>query len=337
MMSSFEDIVKMAQKYLENNPILILGSGASVPYGLPSMYDLSNKIKTKLGDFYKGNEYWDKFCSNLNTFNDLEKALQEIQLPKDINDNIISTVWEYINDSDIQFFSGLINDSSTYALAKLLKKLLYTHPSHVSIVTTNYDRLAEYAADIAVSNTFTGFYGNIIKSFDSSHLHNNQRERRVDIWKVHGSLDWFKNSSQQLVSIPLARSIPNLYIPLIVTPGVQKYQETHNEPYRTVISRADECISRASCYLCIGYGFNDEHIQPKLITQIQQRNIPIVIITRKLSLKGREILSISKSTKYIVFEEGANNVTNVTDAYGKTEIVGEYWKLNNFITMWFGN
>lgn len=37
--------MSMLQGYLENSPVVVLGSGASMPYGLPSMGTLAEAIK----------------------------------------------------------------------------------------------------------------------------------------------------------------------------------------------------------------------------------------------------------------------------------------------------
>ena len=37
--------ISMMQGYLENSPVIVLGSGASMPYGLPSMSKLADEIK----------------------------------------------------------------------------------------------------------------------------------------------------------------------------------------------------------------------------------------------------------------------------------------------------
>ena len=93
---------------------------------------------------------------------------------------------------------------------------------------------------------------------------------QVNIWKVHGSLDWFETPNKENVYLPLSENIPQGHKPLIVTPGLSKYAETHKEPYRTIFTQADTEIQKANGFLCIGYGFNDEHVQPKLIQQIKR-------------------------------------------------------------------
>ena len=42
--------ISLAQSYLQNSPLIVLGSGASIPYGLPSMDTLASKICRELSD-----------------------------------------------------------------------------------------------------------------------------------------------------------------------------------------------------------------------------------------------------------------------------------------------
>ena len=44
--------MSLLQGYLENSPLIVLGSGASMPYELPSMSGLAEKIRKS--DFYYG-------------------------------------------------------------------------------------------------------------------------------------------------------------------------------------------------------------------------------------------------------------------------------------------
>ncbi|WP_180376337.1 hypothetical protein [Ligilactobacillus salivarius] len=43
---NWDGCVNLAQSYLENSPLIVLGSGASMPYGLPSMENLAKAIKS---------------------------------------------------------------------------------------------------------------------------------------------------------------------------------------------------------------------------------------------------------------------------------------------------
>ena len=107
-------------------------------------------------------------------------------------------------------------------------------PNKVVVVTTNYDRLPDYAADGIGASSVTGFEGSYIRKLE---LPNNSvttkrvraRERIVEIWKVHGSLDWFIDAKGDISSFRLLQEIPTGFSPLIVPPGKDKYSSTHIE------------------------------------------------------------------------------------------------------------
>lgn len=255
--------LSILQGYLENSPLIVLGSGASMPYGLPSMGMLAEEIKKSDG-VHSDPEY-DALCTAMDSLG-LEGAIDSVALLPCTLSEIRRIVWQTVNTCDLSYFDQ--NPTSPpQALVELLHKVLAPTPNKAVIVTTNYDRLAEYSADQTGATTVTGFEGCLIKKLE---LPNSQlkirrtraRERIVDIWKVHGSLDWFVVPDGTIAAFPLSRNIPNTLQPLIIPPGKEKYSATHDEPYRTVISEADNAFVQAGAYLCVGYGFNDEHIQP---------------------------------------------------------------------------
>lgn len=326
---------QIIQKYLEKLPLVIFGTGATIPYGLPSMWALADRIKANVSSSQKE---WVKFVRDLDSGMDLESALQKNQLSQDITFKIIYETWNFINEKDLEFFSKIVEDSLLFPIKTLFVKLLQSHPKHIKVITTNYDRIAEYAADLSGSLTDTGFSGRYYLNFNQGYQTFPTNQNCVEILKVHGSLDWFSKEDNIAFSIPLSTKIPENTIPLIVTPGIIKYQQTHLEPYRTVINKADEAIIQASCYLCIGYGFNDEHIHPKLIQQLKQKNKPIVTVTKELSENGKKLL-LNNPVKAIAIEEGGINKTKIhffEDKNYKVEIIdGNYWQLEHFMELWF--
>ena len=337
-MSDLEErdkFAKIIQRYLEKQPVIILGTGATIPYGLPSMPELANHLKESIKD--KSTE-WGSFLSALEKKGDLEIALQEAQLPPALTSKIIISTWQFINHKDLGYYEKLINETEKeFPLRDLFLKLLQSHPKHLKVITTNYDRIAEYAADLVEAIIHTGFSGKYLLSFTQNYLKNYPNQNRVDIWKVHGSLDWFNRGSNLSFSSPLAKEIPENTMPLIVTPGIIKYQQTHLEPYRTVMHEADKALMQATCFLCIGYGFNDEHVQPKLIQQVQQKGKPIVTIVKKLTEAGKDLL-LENHVKSIVLEEAGTNKTCFhyfeNNEYKSETMDGNFWRLNEFLNLW---
>lgn len=333
-----EELLKQLQDWTNRVPLIILGSGASVPFKLPSMWSLGEHLKNTLTfEDDEDKKQLEEFKRILNEKNDLEKALSDIHLNDTVLNSIVGRTWELISKMDLEAYNEIfLDDKKEKPLVTLIEYLLSTTYRKVSIVTTNYDRIAEYSASIAKSFICTGYAHNYIGHFSDS-IHTNSLENikgysgQVNIWKVHGSLDWFETPNKENIHLPLCENIPQNYKPLIVTPGLSKYAETHKEPYRTIFTQADKEIQNANGFLCIGYGFNDEHVQPKLIQQIKSK--PIIVITKELTTKTKEAIINGNCKNYILMEENCGNHTKVYSSnQGEYIIEGaSYWQLSEYI------
>lgn len=326
--------MSLLQGYLENSLLIVLGSGSSMPYELPSMTGLAEEIKKS--DIVISDPNYSIFCTAVDS-SGLEGAIDAVNLLPETLKEIRRVVWTTVNTKDIQYFDQHPIDPPK-ALADLIRKVLAPTPNKAAIVTTNYDRLAEYAADEVGATTVVGFEGSLIKKLElpSSPLKARRirtRERVVDIWKVHGSLDWFTASDETVVAFPLTRTIPNGFQPLIIPPGKEKYSSTHEEPYRTIIAEADKAFVKAGAYLCVGYGFNDEHIQPKLLAQISNGK-PIVILARTMTQACKKHIIDAKISKYLIFEFVDSTHTKVYGNGWEEIYEGQYWLLDNFMKIW---
>jgi len=331
----YKEFLYQIQKYLENSPIIVLGSGASVDYGLPLMWELSEEIKRHSSKFNETE--FETLYKNLETKN-LEEAIDATTLSDESLDVLRVIVWQYINYKDLAFYDKIIQGDSNFALVDLLKKVIAPSQNTATVVTTNYDRVAEYAIDLLGASMVTGFEGNLIQKMNIPSAGKRQqsirlRERVVNIWKVHGSLDWF-SCGDNVICTPLSKNIAKKHKPLIIAPGKGKYNVTHNEPYRTIIAQADNAFSQASSFLCIGYGFNDDHIQPKLISQIKQGK-PIVVICKEATDACKNNVISADVKKYAIIEHSMDGKTKVNGINYNEIYDGDFWKLNSFIkTIW---
>jgi len=75
---NLEKLTSTVQKMLDGNPAILIGSGGSIPYGLPSMSDLADEIKSKLQTKYENDEQWKSFISALERSKNLELAVEKI-------------------------------------------------------------------------------------------------------------------------------------------------------------------------------------------------------------------------------------------------------------------
>lgn len=331
---NLDECASRLQSYLENSPVIVLGAGASMTHGLPSMRILADEIKKD--QVIQMDPNYANLCEEMEK-SGLELAISSTKLKQETIDMIRAIVWKVVENKDWEYFSKNLTTAPS-DLVDLLIKVIAPTPNKATIVTTNYDRLPEYAADFINATTVTGFEGSLIRKIE---LPNpkvktervKKRERVVNIWKVHGSLDWFVDGNGQIYSFPLSKEIPLGFRPLIVPPGKDKYSSTHEEPYRTIISEADRAFVEAGAYLCVGYGFNDEHIQPKLLAQINNGK-PIVVLAKEMSESCRKHIIDSGINKYLIFEQADDTHTKVYGNGFVETYEGRYWSLDGFLKIW---
>ena len=328
---------KQAQDYYSKAPLIILGSGASAAHGMSGMGALAKHLvaNTEISGLSDGElVVWEKFREVLGAGVDLESALHQVDVSEELTSRIIKTTWSLINAEDIQIFLDSLQNKTMFPLSRLLSHMLKSSLTKLNIVTTNYDRLAEYACDQERIHHFTSFTHGFFRQLAAPN--EIDTARRVNIWKVHGSLDWFKSPLEDIVALSNIQGIPANYKPEIVTPGTKKYQTTHLEPYRSIINNADQAITAANAYLCIGYGFNDEHIQPKLMSRCQRQNTPITIITYALSYAARKLITDGKVQNYLAIERGEKDEQSIVySSLNKTTVTVEnnLWSLQGYLSL----
>lgn len=335
------EVTLLLQKWTRNIPLVVLGSGASAPHGLPTMWALGEHLKSRISFENNGHiREWQKFVIKLDKTQNLETALLTVTLSAHVIDRIITETWDLVNRQDLAWYKELIEKSPSFPLADLFEYLIGTSSKTIKIITTNYDRLAEYAASRSQAFFSTGYLNNYLGHFsggieDTPFKYLRGYRGQVNIWKVHGSLDWY-STGQRHCNLPLAASIPFSYKPSIVTPGKSKFEMTHAEPYRTILNTADTEYAKANGFLCIGYGFNDQHVHPKLIGQIRDNQKPIIVITRQLSPSCiREIID-QDCKNYILIEEFEGNNTRIFCSNYKTPVIipnKNHWSLNGFMSL----
>jgi hypothetical protein len=196
---------------------------------------------------------WTSFVQEIDKGTDLESALGLARLTETQTAFVVDATRDFLLSSDIKAFNQVISNRRALPLSSLYDYLFRSTRRTLNVVTTNYDRLAEYAADASGHSHFTGFeYGHVqhrARDFGLRLFSGNQPTRTVCVWKVHGSLDWFRDSQNQILAARAALQTPPGLTPLMVTPGIDKYRITHGEPFRSIFSCADRALESADSYL----------------------------------------------------------------------------------------
>lgn len=337
---------KFCQSCLRANPVLIIGSGASVPYGLPTMWDLGKalveSIEKENPDVVQ-NEKWQSFKAKLEEVG-LEQAIDSADIWRD--ETLYSAIkihtWYHIVGRDSLIQKLVLDNNDALALSKLIR-YLFTSDNHlVQAVTPNYDRLIEYACEAAEvlwrTNFQHGYMGAWRGDKPAIEFWNNGKkvpEKTLELWKVHGSLDWFSFEKAGIRSVPCTNDLPAGASPLIVPPSIKKMTETHDDPFRKIMHEVDNVLCEANAFFCIGYGFNDSHIQAKLFDRARRDRKPVLIIAKKLTETARKLfLEDGEQIEYLAFEEAGNNGTMMYDKENKEGLLIEgqhVWNLAHFV------
>lgn len=323
------NIFKSIQNAVSDIPLLMIGSGSSAAHGLPGMKELGDHLLTRLNAKYTGIACWDTFQENIKNGQDLETALSDITFTNEMLADVKCETWRLISSKDIALLKRILFRQEDLPLAKVIKKFSQAHPRKLDIITTNYDRVVEYACDLAGVPVATGFSGSYLKQFSEGTF---QAQNIVNLMKVHGSLDVFRDSLNAVISVPLQSELPVGLTPEIITPGRSKYEAILQGIPRQVLSVADSKISQARGFLCIGYGFNDTQVQENILTQIR-RGIPIVVLTKKVFDHAAHLLA-NNAKQYISIQEGRKpNTTEICINKVVETIDGTLWTIDGFMSI----
>ncbi|MDE0518547.1 MAG: SIR2 family protein [Bdellovibrionales bacterium] len=310
------EVFTLIQRFLKNPPVIIWGSGATIPYGLPSMDDLKKSLKSELGD--------------LGTSANLETELGKID---DINkiDIVKKIIRNEVSKKQLECLKKAIQNMNYFkSITDMIKKFYDIHPRKIDIVTTNYDCILEYALSKSDYNFTDGFTGKPLSNFHSTAF---GKKEIVNLIKVHGSLNWLSDENSNTFCLPYEYEFENLKYTMVLPAKERKYYETFiKEPYRTLIGKSDDVIENANSFLVVGFGFNDEHLTPKVDSKIKT-GTPIVIITEKATDSCMQ--KLNNAEQYCLFEKDKNETKVMfkknNSPKKSLKLNGNYWKLNKFM------
>lgn len=273
---------------------------------------------------------WDSFLKLLST-QDLETALFASTVSEGQLKDLVSVTWNLISKANYEVFENYLSNRGMFSLTQLFSHFFKSTHHKVDVITSNYDCLVEFAAEAGGFEHWSGF-SNGYRREKRNECGVHSSKRLVNICKVHGSLDWFLDSNNVPVALPICSHTYKDMMPIIITPGIEKFRKTYDEPYRSLIGEADNALKTARGYFCLGYGFNDAHLQTKMIERAYNDNVPIIVLAKNLTDSAKKIILSGKVKSYLAFEEKSDGLTTI-HSDGGTEIVikGNYWKLDEFL------
>ncbi len=298
--------------------------------GAPNIEDqirVCNELIKGLEIYLIGNPYGSKkIIKNLNIVkNELNNGL------KNFANNLLAAE------------SNIINSDGSQIAAKYLIDFLISFSSRpatkerLNIFTTNYDRIIEYAAELAGIRLIDRFVGNVNPIFRASRvmvdMHYNPPGIRgeprylegvVQYCKLHGSIDWSMTENViRRFALPYGVKSVESFVheaqSMMIYPNSSKDRETAEYPYVELFRDfATHLCQPNSTILIYGYSFGDEHINRVLIDMLTIPSTHIVIVS--FDDPGNRIHKFYHETKrpsQISLLIGSNfaNLGNLTDKY----------------------
>ncbi len=298
-----EDLYSEVQKIFRSTPVVLVGSGFSCGYGLPHMGALGshlvNVIEKRLTSA-EATAVWAGAIAAITS--NLEAGLNTIPQGVTGRDEIVAAIREetakLILEATMRAENALLAHAAPKTLApvRLLRRLYDGSPQNadsISIITTNYDTLLELFCDLAELSLDTGFAGFRRRRPRSNPLFQSQFSRvwsadkkgyqadhrpckTVRLHKPHGSISWLATAEGPVEVLNDTSHAARA----IVVPGPSKYQDALlNTLFDTMRTAMNDVIASANALLCVGFGFNDDHLQGVIKSRLAT-HMPMLIVTR---------------------------------------------------------
>ena len=313
MQEDKQEIRIRIKKYLElENVSILAGAGSSFHLGAPIIRTIPDEINEELHETIEKHFAPTSKPSFEELFNVLqarrfigEKKGKDCE--KEISQQLFMQKWLYENCNtekttihcDYSEDRNLTEDRYFYH-EMLIKKLLQRpiNLRRVNLFTTNYDMAFDYALDklgVFYINGFMGVHNRVfhpeVYDFDlyypgqsvSGKVH--RAEKVLRYYKLHGSLSWVSdnpsaNNTYGIREIAFNES-PEISESrqLMVYPCVSKKSFTLDLPYSELFRHFSKAINQPqSVLICLGYSFNDEHINDIIYQALSNPSFTLIIV-----------------------------------------------------------
>jgi hypothetical protein len=148
-----------------------------------------------------------------------------------------------------------------HQLATWIGGVQRTHP--IEVFTPNYDLLVEQAFESHKIPYFDGFVGAKHAFFDLASMENGSLPARWGrLWKVHGSVNWWRNDKDEVVRREGTAGGDRQ----MIYPSHLKYDQSRRMPYLAMLDRLRAFLSRGQAVLVTsGYSFADQHLNEVIL------------------------------------------------------------------------
>lgn len=334
-------VKKQVQDHLQEGLLLVVGTGPSIAEGIPGMSELAlhlrEAIPAKLVS--QPDPGWDDVVSSLEQGNHLEHAMGKATLLPATVEAIVDETARLIAGRERLVFQRVLAGQRTLPLTSLMRHL-FKAARRFHLITTNYDRLAELAAEASGVGVDSRFFGYLHGRHEPKRSADAHRESYISgktsafrslpclsVYKPHGSLDWY-DIDGKIVRCPIDCN----RVPIIITPGTSKYKESFKWAFDDQRTAGNRAATSSTRLMFIGYGFNDDHLEQYLCPGLRLTK-PTLIVTKTLSPNALALIRNSSQVQVLALcaDSSTDTRTHVVSSTGEDIVVSErLWDLEGF-------
>lgn len=311
---------------------LLLGAGVSKACGLPNIEDITKKVRAGItnGKFYELLDDKDTVENILNKTQQLKVLLKSGKVINTLKEQDIVNIEKAIKQT---IFKELSIEKDTDNFYKLVLWLNFINRDYEKeIYTLNYDLLVEKALEKASLPYFSGFIGNVKPFFitDSVDDFNGVyvKQSWVKLWKLHGSLNFVKDTEDKIYIDNKETSSENL----LIYPSMDKYLSSRKAPYISYLDRFRKyLVDKEKIVFVLGYSFGDDHINEVIVNGLNNNHRLSVIafaFDNETYKKGIELLG--DYPNFSIYTDKIKFSNRRESAFDSPLNIGDF---NNFITL----
>lgn len=313
---------KLEKSIRTENLVLLTGAGTSEECGgllMAGLWKAASEDPSISSDWSKllelagynpeqGKENLEELLSNLQT---LTRAHKINTTKGEDFSKVISAIEDRIV-KECRKVKIIEKSSHVRFLTRILKGRNTTSP-RLKIFTLNYDSAFEQAGDRIGAVVIDGFLFSYNKGFKSSefdldivqrersriHYEENFYSRVFHLYKMHGSIDWRSDESDNGMIFKDA----NPSSPVLIYPNSSKFEKSFEMPFFEMVSRLQGVLRKENTTLFIvGYGFGDAHVN-RIIEESVRNNPNLEIFIIKPTIEDENIKGYIED-----IEKGSMNV-----------------------------
>jgi len=185
------------------------------------------------------------------------------------NGDIFSRFLDFIIIQLVSKWTRFDRREANEVLKPIQEFLSVSEPYKLNIFSLNYDLIFEDVFNSSTTKILdNGFSEKTIldetKRYWAASFNDPNSPTRINLYKLHGSIDWEYNSETEYIQIK--ENIDDGREPLIIFGSYSKMLSF--DPFLYMLSQFRSLLSKATMFVVIGYSFHDKYINNLLIQQL---------------------------------------------------------------------